>query len=245
MPDKEDAYRKQAESKIERYGVEAVRQDLAKARFKLVGGSLAFRDVVWKVLGEHDQQIKTWAIGRELIVGIIGALVGGAITFGITWWSIDKTVNDTERAFVVFGKIVLQRDPSGDKTVYGISVEMVNAGKTPARRLRVETACPSALATENVPEPFSLLERSLKGAPETLGPNQKNYVLICIISESEFYRLKERKLKRFIVGEVRYEDIFSNGKPHITRMAKQVFVDESGYSSRVVGNNNCIDDDCP
>jgi hypothetical protein len=99
-------------------------------------------------------------------------------------------------------------------------------------------------------DPFTLFRWNEKDAkPDFLGPQQTKEIGPCAeLSPQEVSANAMGLARRFILGEMRYDDIFRSG-PHVTQFAWELrFFNEdvANLKGRAVsvGRHNCTDDAC-
>jgi hypothetical protein len=144
--------------------------------------------------------------------------------------------------------------PGSQGKIVRIWFSLTNAGNTTTKNARVVLVCrPIGVRGPNRQEPFALFNWSDTSAvSEIIGPKQTIVVGPC---GAEFESILNAQMgiePIYIMGEIRYEDqTLPWTRNRITRFSQQIvitrFEPEKGIilaSTRSVGKNNCVDEDC-
>jgi hypothetical protein len=165
------------------------------------------------------------------------------------WQTLEKTDQTSrlrDRAFVYFLNPTLNPYPSNKPTVWGIDINVQNAGNMPARRISIRCALVYNQKSEPIIDPFPLAKWSAAQAPNVLGPKQHFSLQGGGIPISAIKEAQKFKKDIFILMEAKYIDGFDLNKSRVTQMSRSLLFDKhGGLSLGLAGPHNCTDDDCP
>lgn len=192
-------------------------------------------------------------IANILLVIFTGALAiftGVLIWIGYLQWQTLKKTDETsrlrDRAFVYFSNPTIIPYPPDNPIVWGITINMENAGNMPARRISIRYAWTYSQKTENIIDPFPSVKWSDAEVPNVMGPKQKFSLQGGEIPKKIIEEAQKSIIDVFILMEAEYIDGFELDKSRVTQMSRILRFDKYGSRSLgIAGPHNCTDDDCP
>jgi hypothetical protein len=254
-----------------------------KSRTQKIGERWQITKTSWRAL-EFDRKIELWLAGAITVATIVNVCIAtrqwnaaaqnnkiaqqalnvgqrafvhlDKIEFGLTdKWSAPSECNGRICAFNIPRKI-----GQVERTTF----HFTNAGNTPTKTLKINIQCPPLSASDRHPaDPFDLFSRTAGNIIErSMGAKQTIPVTpeTCEYKDDDtIMNAAMRIVRRFLLGEVTYEDWVEPGKPHVTRFAHELIVNNPGdrtaspantaltgvvLTTEPVGRNNCTDEDC-
>lgn len=158
----------------------------------------------------------------------------------------DQTSRLRDRAFIYFFDPTITPYPPEKPTVWGIGVNVENAGNMPARRVTVRYACVDAPRSQHVVDPFPMRNWINAEVPSVIGPKRGVSIQSCNIPMGKIEAAKTFEIDVFILMETKYLDGFVADRDRVTRMTRVLRFDQyGGHSLGFAGPHNCTDDDCP
>jgi hypothetical protein len=156
--------------------------------------------------------------GKALVIGQRAFVHLEKIEFGLTdKWSAPSECN---------GKICVFNIPLKVGQVERTTFYFTNAGNTPTRALKINIQCPPLSAADRHPaDPFDLFNRTAGNIVErSIGAKQTIPVApeACEYKDDDtILNAAMHTVRRFLLGEVIYEDWIEPGKSHVTRFAHE------------------------
>jgi hypothetical protein len=184
-------------------------------------------------------------------------------------WNADKQIavmETDQRAFVYAERVAwhkVQKEEAQNLMLMGllgygknvrniveITVVLQNSGRSEPTDLLVQIACPTP--DRKVDDPFDLFNwEEQKAAPEFLGPSQTKEIGPCAeLSATDVTANAMGLAPRYVLGEIRYHDVFNSDRPHVTQFAMGLRffgedLDNLAGRAVSVGRHNCTDTACP
>ena len=158
----------------------------------------------------------------------------------------DQTSRLRDRAFVYFFDPTITPYPPEKPTVWGIGINVENAGNMPARRVTVRYACVDAPRSQHVVDPFPMRKWINAEVPSVIGPKRGVSIQSCNIPIGTIEAAKKSEIDVFVLMETKYLDGFVADRDRVTQMTRVLRFDQyGGHSLGFAGPHNCSDDDCP
>lgn len=157
----------------------------------------------------------------------------------------DQTSRLRDRAFVYFFDPTIIPYPPDKPTVWGIGINVENAGNMPARRVTLRYACVDAPQLQKVLDPFPMARWVNAEIPNVIGPKRGVSTQSCNIPIGTIEAAKKSELDVFILMEIKYLDGFVADRNRVTQMTRVLRFDGHSQSLGFAGLHNCSDDDCP
>ncbi|MBI4182881.1 MAG: hypothetical protein HY521_02650 [Proteobacteria bacterium] len=157
----------------------------------------------------------------------------------------DQTSRLRDRAFVYFFNPTIIPYPPERPTVWGIGINVENAGNMPARRVTLRYDCVDAPRSQHVLDPFPMAKWKNAEAPNVIGPKRHVSTQSCNIPVGTIEAAKRSEIDVFILMETKYLDGFVANRERVTQMTRVLRFDGYSHSLGFAGPHNCSDDDCP
>jgi len=182
-----------------------------------------------------------------------GATGFAAYYTGWQWATARDTLVVSERAFVNLGGVntLSSRDPDPKKGEFlAVFTTLTNSGNTRTTGLEFLVRCVTS-ATKLV-EPWGLLHQEAEEhLPQVIAP-KSGVPVICSFKKSDVADMLDGKLFGYLLGDIRYQDIFEPNNRHVTQFSLALTVNkytETPFAAEAqlgpVGKHNCADEDCP
>ena len=182
----------------------------------------------------------------EWILAIATVFIGAMAA--LQWQTLERTDQTSrlrDRAFVYFLNPTIIPYPPDKPIVWGIAINMENAGNMPARRISIRYAWTYSQKSENLVDPFPLAKWSDAQVPNVMGPKQHFFLQAGEIPIKIIEEAKKSIIDVFILMEAKYIDGFELDKYRVTQMSRSLRFDaHGGQSLGFAGPHNCTDDDC-
>ena len=193
---------------------------------------------------QNERKMAQWT--RRLGILTVVLAVIAAISAWIAY-EADQTSRLRDRALVYFGDPTITPYPPGNPTVWGVSINVLNAGNMPARRVTIRYACPNAPFSDEVSNTFGLVkEWGTAQSGSVIGPKQQLSLQGCNIPIDVITDAKSFVRHVFYLVEVTYLDGFYLSTTRITQVSRVFGFDRfGGQSLQFTTSRNCSDDDCP
>ncbi len=189
-----------------------------------------------------------------LLVGTLIATGFAAYYTGKQWRTAHKALVVSERAFIHLGDVttVNARDPDPKKGDFlAMVTRLANSGNTRTRGLELWIKC--VTSPTKLIEPWGLLHQEAEEhLPQVIAP-KSSVPVICSFKKSEVADMVDGKQFGYLMGDIRYQDIFEPLTQHLTQFSLLVTINkytETPFSVgdtqlSPVGKHNCADEDCP
>lgn len=188
-----------------------------------------------------------------LLVGTLIATGFAAYYTGQQWITAHETLVVSERAFVNLGGVatVNAKDPDPNKGAsLGMITSLTNSGNTRTRGLEFWVKC--VTSPTKLVEPWGLLHQEAEEhLPQVIAP-KSSVPVVCSFRKSEAADILDGKLFGYLMGDIRYQDIFEPNNRHVTQFSLGVTLNkytETPFTADAqlspVGKHNCADEDCP
>jgi hypothetical protein len=205
----------------------------------------------WWHLRQHDP-VARFTLWLVIVTAVL--VIATAVSICVLV-KTDETSRLRDRAFVYFADPPPAIPYPADKpTMWGVGINILNAGNMPARKIVVQYDCPDAPVSDKTSDPFRLAKWKTASVGKVIGPKNQFTLQACevpieAITSAQWSRdakgPKEPTKEVFYLVQVTYFDGFS-GEMRITQMSRKFRFDpQGGQSLGFVGPHNCSDNDCP
>jgi hypothetical protein len=188
-----------------------------------------------------------------LLLGTLGATGFAAYYTGQQWRTAHETLVISERAFIYLGGVntVSAKDPDPKKGEFlAMVTSITNSGNTRTAGLEFLVRC--VTSPTRLVEPWGLLHQEAEEhLPQVIAP-KSSVPVICSFKKSDVADMFDGKLFGYLMGDIRYQDIFQPTIRHLTQFSALVTVNkytETPFATETqlgpVGKHNCADEDCP
>jgi hypothetical protein len=199
---------------------------------------------------ENQSMDSCWWHNPSTVNFILAAFTFCLVIVGILQWCIlrqtDQTSRLRDRAFIYFLNPTFFPYPPDKPIVWGISINLQNAGNMPARRISIRYGYTISEASANIVDPFPLATWADASVPNVIGPKQSFSLQGCEFPISIIEAAQKSEKNIFILMEAKYIDGFELDRLRVTQMSRSLRFDaHGGFSLGFAGPHNCTDDDCP
>jgi hypothetical protein len=169
------------------------------------------------------------------------------------WTTAHDTLVVSERAFVHFGGLTAFPTNTPDPTraeFLGMFSLLINSGNTRTTGLEFSVRC--VTSPMRLVEPWGFLHQEAEEhLPQVIAP-KSSITAICNFKKSEVADIFAGKLFAYVLGDIKYGDIFDTLNRHLTQSSILVYITkytETPFYAEAfttpIGKHNCADEDCP
>jgi hypothetical protein len=194
-----------------------------------------------------------YAIFIFLVATTVATGLAAYFTYG-QWTTARDTLVVSERAFVYLAGVnsLVTKDPDPKKGEFlTVFTTLTNGGNTRTTGLELWVRC--ATSATKLVEPWGLLHQETEEHEPLVVAPKSNVPVPCSFKKSDVGDMADGRLFGYLMGDIRYRDIFEPNNRHVTQFSLAVtvnkytegspFVVESQVSP--IGKHNCADEDCP